>query len=392
MLIVLTTITVHGQNKLLSSVSQYLDGNSVWQNSNGSNYEYDSNNNLIAETYLSWNSAAWEINAKDSYTYNASNKITESIYQSWNTTTNTLENSYKDTYTYTSGKLTEMIYYVWTSPNWVNDGKSVITYNGNNLPVNLLSYVWDGTQWILDQQETLTYNANNKITSYLSEKWVSSQWVNDYKTLYTYDANNKLISDISATWDAFNSIWAANGDKTEYELDATGNRIRETDYTSSGNNYQNKDEYSYDTFSLMSSFANPFKDKTGIDYLIEDEPHINKVQGYDSYSYNQLTSSYTLSSRTTYDYNNAITLGIEQAEIAIDKITVFPNPTKDFLSIQNASNTTIDKVIVTDMTGKTVLQQNHNTSQLNVQNLAKGMYLLQFSSGGKKGQSKFLKE
>jgi hypothetical protein len=72
--------------------------------------------------------------------------------------------------------------------------------------------------------------------------------------------------------------------------------------------------------------------------------------------------------------------------------SIFPNPTKDFLSIQNLSNVEIDKVIVTDISGKTILQQNQYTTQINVKNLAKGMYLLQVFSGDQKWQSKFLKK
>ena len=203
-----------------------------------------------------------------------------------------------------------------------------------------------------------------------------------------------MISNKSAEWDEFNTIWVENGDKTEYDWDPTGNKTRQTEYYeySDGSLGQNKDEYTYDTFNLMSSFAHPFKDKTGFDYIFEDVPHINKVQGYNNYHYNQSTSSYSLSNRTTYNYNNSITLDTKEPVILEEKITVFPNPTKDFLTLQNPSNTTIDKVIVTDLAGKTILQQNQNTTQVDVQNLAKGMYLLQIFSGEKKNQVKFLKE
>lgn len=146
MLIAFTTITAHGQNKLLSSIQEYYDGSS-WVNSQGYNYEYDSNNNLIAETDLEWNSTSgfWESNDKTTYTYNASNKVTQEIFQNRNALTNQLENSYKDIYTYTNGKITEITGYNWNNSNWVNDYKSQITYNSNNLPEIGIDYSWDGT-------------------------------------------------------------------------------------------------------------------------------------------------------------------------------------------------------------------------------------------------------
>jgi hypothetical protein len=85
-------------------------------------------------------------------------------------------------------------------------------------------------------------------------------------------------------------------------------------------------------------------------------------------------------------------LSTDELALATNTITVFPNPTTDFLTIQNSSNTQIDKIIVSDISGKTVLQQNQNASQVNVQNLSKGMYLLQVVSGAKNWQSKFVKE
>ncbi len=387
-MLIVFTITSQGQNKLFSAVSEYYDVNSSsWQNSYGVNYEYDSNNNVISEIGLDWTAGKWANSSKTSYTYNVNNKITELVFQIWNGTTNSYENVNKDAYTYISGKPTEIVYYDWSSPNWVIKDKTVISYNANNLPSAALSSLWDGTQWLNDSRYTTTYNANQKLTEDLGEKWINSNWVNDYKSLYTYNSNNKLVTGRFASWDVFNSRWVEET-RTDYELDANGNRTKTT-YSGS---FGSKLEYNYDTSSLMASFANPFKDKSGIDYFGEDYPYVNKLLGYNEFTYNTQTNSFDQNGRTTFNYSNAITLGTEELELANNTIIVFPNPTTDFLTIQNASNTAIDKIIVSDISGKTVLQQNQNASQVNVQNLSKGMYLLQVVSGDNKWQSKFLKE
>ena len=54
--------------------------------------------------------------------------------------------------------------------------------------------------------------------------------------------------------------------------------------------------------------------------------------------------------------------------------------------------TTIDKIIIIDLTGKKVLQQTQSSNQVNVQNLAKGMYILHAFSGREKFTNKFVKE
>lgn len=388
LMLLVFTITTQAQNKLLSSISEFYNNN-TWETNSGENYEYDTNNNLITETGINWDNVnnAWaDINYKTTYTYNASNKVTQAIYQdSFN---KPFGNSSKTTYSYTAGRLTESIDYDWEDSIWVVQYKYVVTYNANNLPSTVVFYEWDGTQWENNERTTFSYNANNKVLSSITERWVSAQWENSYKSLYIYNANNKLISDRGANWDIFNSIWVEAGAyRVDYVLDATGNRISETN----SGNYNAKSEKTYDSSKLMASFAHPFRDKTGIDYFAEDFPYINKLQVDNNYYFNATTSSYELSNRTTYNYDNAITLSTATIEDATATIAIYPNPTRDLLNIQNPSKITIDKVFVTDMTGKKVIEQN-NSSQINVQNLAKGMYVLEVIAGDKKEVRKFIKE
>ena len=389
MLIVFTSITLQGQNKLLSIINESYDGAS-WQKYAGTNYDYDSNDNLIAESYYNYDlgTSAWKISYKTIYTYNVSNKVSVSIDQDWNATTNMLENSYKSSYSYSSGNLIGEIDQKWVGSVWVNEYKTDITYGGNGLLESALFYNWDGSQWVLDTRDTLTYGSNNKISSDLNEKWNGLQWVNSSKTNLTYNANDKIVTYSYTEWDVINGIFIERN-STDYILDANGNRASET-YTSTG--YKSKQEYIYDTSSLMSSFANPFKDKTGVGFLFEDFPYVNKSLGYNFFTYDTATSSYIISGRTIYDYNNSIVLATEKFITANAIIKVYPNPTQDFLSIQTSLNNEIDKVIVTDLSGKIVLKQYQNSNQVNVQNLAKGMYLLQIFSGDNKWNSKFLKE
>jgi hypothetical protein len=84
------------------------------------------------------------------------------------------------------------------------------------------------------------------------------------------------------------------------------------------------------------------------------------------------------------------TLGTVENEIST--IKVFPNPTNSIVNLEATNNTVIYKIVVTDMAGKKVLEQTANTSQINVQALAKGMYVIEMFVGDKKEQSKFIKE
>ena len=72
------------------------------------------------------------------------------------------------------------------------------------------------------------------------------------------------------------------------------------------------------------------------------------------------------------------------------KILKFTNATLGKSSFSN--DVTIDKIMVIDMSGKTVLQQNQNFTQINVEKLAKGLYIIEVHSQNGKFSSKFVKE
>lgn len=71
---------------------------------------------------------------------------------------------------------------------------------------------------------------------------------------------------------------------------------------------------------------------------------------------------------------------------------LFPNPTNQFLNIQNLENEDIEKVTVSDLTGKILMEQSGNISPIYVQSLPEGIYFVQIQSQGKTYTQKFIKE
>ena len=57
---------------------------------------------------------------------------------------------------------------------------------------------------------------------------------------------------------------------------------------------------------------------------------------------------------------------------------------------ESPANIEVDHVI--DATGKVILQQEGNTTQINVEKLMTGLYILEVYSGNQKFTSKFIKE
>jgi hypothetical protein len=85
----------------------------------------------------------------------------------------------------------------------------------------------------------------------------------------------------------------------------------------------------------------------------------------------------------------SVTLGA--AVFGTSSILIFPNPTSSILYFQTQNNATIDKIVITDLTGKKVLEQ-RNANQVNVANLAQGLYVVEAFYSEYKWVSKFIKE
>lgn len=75
-----------------------------------------------------------------------------------------------------------------------------------------------------------------------------------------------------------------------------------------------------------------------------------------------------------------------------NNFSINPNPVNEILYFQNVTNQAIDKIIIFDISGKIVLEQKINATQINVQNLSQGTYLLQIFSEGKSSKLKFIKQ
>ena len=84
--------------------------------------------------------------------------------------------------------------------------------------------------------------------------------------------------------------------------------------------------------------------------------------------------------------------GLATSGFVKNNINIYPNPARTLLNLQAANNTSINKIIITDLTGKIVKEQTQNTTTINVENLAQGMYILEAYSGEQKMVSKFVKE
>ena len=370
LILLLVTVTTQGQDKIESEIEESYNGAS-WTNSHGRNYVYDSNNNLISETYFNWdNTSGWTQSYKDNYTYNANNMATENISQDWEV--NQWVNSGRNTYTYNSNEdLIGFINYDWDGTQWVNDYQGVLTYN-NGLLLTIIFSEWDGTQWVNDERETRSYSGNN-LTQILGEDWNGTQWVSGSRDVFTYNANNEITTIVDSDWDG--SAWVEE-DRVNYVLDGTGNRISETDIYNG--TPEDKTEYNYDLTAQLSSFAHPFNSEVG-EYLYEDFPYVNKILSRSEFNYDTSTNTYNPSSRTTYNYDSSLVLSNEKFN-TITKISLYPNPTTNFIKLDGLN--TEEVISIYNVLGLKVLEKTiTRNDEIDIQQFSNGIYFLKFKNG-----------
>ena len=100
-------------------------------------------------------------------------------------------------------------------------------------------------------------------------------------------------------------------------------------------------------------------------------------------------------SGTNYDfalarYNNT-NLNNQNNSIE-NQFLIYPNPTKDKIFIQNNKNIEIENVRILDILGNTVFEQSKINSEINLQNISNGIYLIQITAENKKFNLKFIKD
>jgi hypothetical protein len=88
---------------------------------------------------------------------------------------------------------------------------------------------------------------------------------------------------------------------------------------------------------------------------------------------------------------NVTCSGLSTSEFEQQTMALYPNPAKTILNIHVFNQTVPDRVAVTDLTGK-ILLQTQNTKEINVADLAYGIYIIEAVAGDKKFTRKFVKE
>jgi hypothetical protein len=87
-----------------------------------------------------------------------------------------------------------------------------------------------------------------------------------------------------------------------------------------------------------------------------------------------------------------IPVGIHPMGTSNHAITVYPNPTNDWLYVNETSGKTISETIILDLSGKVISKQTKLADRMDVSTLASGLYFIKVQVDGAMYQTKFVKQ
>ncbi len=136
-----TNLSYDANNNLLEKLTEGLDSNLIWNNSNKIDYTYDGSNHRITSSYFVWTGTSWvydsnEDNSKDSLVYGAGILPISWFAFDYDTVIGQMNTDFRKDYTYNNdGQILSAIRYNWnnTLANWEQNGVYKYYYGINSI-------------------------------------------------------------------------------------------------------------------------------------------------------------------------------------------------------------------------------------------------------------------
>ena len=210
--------------------------------------------------------------------------------------------------------------------------------------------VYAGTNSIFNLSSTTVDTDSSVISRGVNLTAGNSATVSFYVSNFTTDATSTATSNFDVNWGSNQTLAS--------QTNALG--------TQTG--------YSSAAFTQKTYFFTP--STTGVYYFsIQHKSPINSQPGTHGILVDNFTVSQVLSSEA----------------FTLSGVTMYPNPATDILNIQSDTEE-LTKVSITDLNGRIVKEVSNNLSQISLENLAKGIYMVTIESATAKKVEKLIVE
>jgi hypothetical protein len=346
---------------------------------------YSINGNLLVEYTQKWNANTWIDDSRYTPTYDPNGYIISGLNENWSN--NSWINNYKRSFTNdANGNMLTYLFEEWSNNSWMNYGKHTYTYNSNGNMLTELQESWNNNTWTNSSKSTYTYTINGNLLTQISENWTNNAWVNNGKNTYSYNSNNKILSIIHENWQ---NAWV-NNFKYDLTYDVNGFENQWISLNWNNNTWINNYKYSY----INDIYGNSISGK----YEIWENNNWHQRITMFLFGNNISIANIDILDLVLYRYTatyKSFTNGITENKDNV-QLSIYPNPATNNLCInlQQLNDLQNTSVTVFDMQGKLLLQQTitQQQTELNINQFAKGIYVVKVQNEKEIMQSKFIKE
>ena len=342
----------------LENTSFYeLRNDGQWHEAGGiTNYQYDAKHNLIHEEEPG--------RLSHDYTYDSHNNLLMRLDKSWDGTS--FQESFRWTYTYNHSKklLLRRVGENKTSCGWVNFEKDEYSYDTNGNLLEDVFYLAHDNVFYINSKRANVYNSAGKVESNTYYVYTNDDWSQSARSVFYYNAigNNNL--EIMQNWTGSN--WE-DSEKSEKVYNTANQVVSDTRYYKQGSNWiQNilsENQYDENGNLVLASFR-----------------FVSINLGFKSvYSYIKVKKR---------DSNEDAITGVNNLDDQA-ALTIFPNPSAGAFKI-NLTNQQVINVEIYDATGAKILEQ--RSSEINLENMAKGIYFVKVYDGEEMYERKIVVE
>ena len=269
---------------------------------------------------------------KYEYVYNTSSLLTEYLEQEWDTLSSAWEYQSKhENICDIQGNKTENIEYRYTGTIWQKAYKEAFTHNGQNLLIEQNRHTWDT----------------------LSSTWIPSK----YKYTFQYNINGSMAESQEFKWIDSTSTW-----DTTYRLIHTRNE-----------NYTAQDivlpihSYFFGYYYESPICVHPYHERNVMNFLFNDMLLKDETKRWMPND----TLWKTIDEFIYYYSDHEASINQNEKKT----ISVFPNPAKDWISIQINNNADLLHFSLFDISGRKIMDVQPTTSTISLENINSGIYL-----------------
>lgn len=350
-------------------------------------------------------------------------------------------------------KPTEVIDQDWVAPNWINEYRTVVSYNADNDYSQMNFQEWKNNDWQTNERTTYYYLSKGIEQYRIDEElnpdthaWeIAARTDNTYengkiKTVtrsetnegvlyaseritYTYDSNNYLISmlieyrdeDAGSDWEEYLKTTYSNHPDGRVQSSVVQFKMP----APIGWKYQYRDDYSYDGNKLLQiihlkhdgtnwlddsrnrySYYPNGNEETDIEEKLENGNWVMErlITTWWNAKNEPTEMLYQDREANTWvnDFRTLFLYGTSTGSKAVEalRIRVFPNPTQDLINITTDDALNAAEIQIIDTQGRVITTQRHKgaSSTIDVAGLSAGNYFVVLRQNNKVTVTKFTKK